>query len=95
MRLTLDEALADDSVALSLGYYIPTGQSNSCGRGIVFMDLFQEGKVDYASLIRVFWYGVHVALEDENTQKYGFVTVIKSADSIQQWDYKVTHAICT
>ena len=54
MRLTLDEALADDSVALSLGYLRPTGQSDSTGRAILFMDFSQEGTADYTafSLIR-------------------------------------------
>mmetsp|Transcript_16114 Transcript_16114/g.19625 ORF Transcript_16114/g.19625 Transcript_16114/m.19625 type:complete len:376 (+) Transcript_16114:218-1345(+) len=90
MRLTLDEALADDSVALSLGYLRPTDQSDSTGRAILFMDFSQEGKADYTSfsLIRTVWYAIHVALEDENAQKEGIVIIVKSSDSLRQCSIK-------
>jgi len=92
MRLTLDEALADDSVALSLGYLQPTGQSDSTGRAILFMDFSQEGKADYTpfSLVRTVWYAIHVALEDETTQKEGIVFVVKPVDVIRQWSIKTS-----
>mmetsp|Transcript_48297 Transcript_48297/g.56457 ORF Transcript_48297/g.56457 Transcript_48297/m.56457 type:complete len:378 (-) Transcript_48297:224-1357(-) len=92
MRLTLDEALADDSVALSLGYVRPTGQSDSTGRAILFMDFSQEGKADCTSfsLIRTVWYAIHVALEDENAQKEGMVIVVKCCDSLRQWSVKTS-----
>ena len=90
MRLTLDDALADDSVALSLGYLQPTGQNDSAGRAIVFMDFSQEGKADYTqfSLIRTVWYAIHVALEDGKAQKEGVVILTKTVENLQQWDIK-------
>jgi len=92
MRLTLDEALTDDSVALSLGYLRPTGRSDSAGRAILFMDFSQEGKADYTSfsLVRTVWYAIHVALEDENAQKEGMVIVVKCCDSLRQWSVKTS-----
>jgi len=90
VRLTLDDALADDSVALSLGYIQPTGQSDSAGRAIVFMDFSQEGKADYTklSLIRTVWYAIHVALEDKKAQKEGVVILTKTCDNLRQWEVK-------
>lgn len=92
MRLTLDEALADDSVALSLGYLRSTGHSDSTGRAILFMDFSQEGKADYTafSLVRAVWYAVHVALEDEKAQKGGMVILVKPAEDLRQWDVKTS-----
>ena len=43
--LTRNEELADDSIALFLGYMIPTSQSGSCRRGILFLHFSQEGNV--------------------------------------------------
>ena len=85
MRLTLDEALADDSVALSLGFLRPTDHSDSTGRAILFMDFSQEGTADYTafSLIRTVWYAFHVALEDEKAQKEGMVILVKPVDFLR------------
>merc|ERR1740139_2122207 len=90
VRLTLDDALADDSVALSLGYLQPTGQSDTAGRAIVFMDFSREGKADYTrySLIRTVWYAIHVALEDGKAQKEGVVILTKNGDNLREWDIK-------
>lgn len=90
MRLTLDEALADDSVALSLGYLRPTGQSDSTGRAVLFMDFSREGKADYTplSFVRTVWYMIHVALEDEKAQKVGTVFIVKCGDNLRQLNLK-------
>ena len=92
MRLTLDEALADDSVALSLGFLRPTDHSDSTGRAILFMDFSQEGKADYTafSLVRAVWYAIHVALEDEKAQKGGMVILVKQGNDLRQWDIKTS-----
>ena len=97
MRLTLDEALADDSVALSLGHIIPTGQNDTCGRAIIFMDYSREGKAEYStlSLVRACWYAIHLALEDEETQKKGVVIIVKCVDSLLQWDVKASKMLAS
>ena len=84
--------IADDSVALSLGYLRPTGQSDSTGRAILFMDFSQEGKADYTSfsLIRTVWYAIHVALEDENARKEKVAIVVKCCDFLRQWSVKTS-----
>ena len=91
MRLTLDGALADDSVALSLGYLRPTGCSDLAGRPILFMDFSADSKADCTafSFIRTVWYAIHVALEDEKAQKEGIVILVKTCDSLRQSNLKI------
>ena len=95
--LTLDEVLADESVALSLGYIIPTGQNDTCGRGILFMDYSREGKAEYLSLslVRAVWYMFHLVLEDEDTQKQGVVVINKCCDSLLQWNVKTSKILAS
>ena len=88
MCLTLDEALADDGSALSLGFLRPTDQNDSCGRGVLFMSM---SKAEYTrmSVVRAVWYAVHAALEDEKAQKYGFVVIVKPHVRVRDADFRL------
>ena len=76
--LTLAKALRDDTVALSTGFFRLTGTKGKGGRNIVFCDPSLQDNADYTreSMVRTIWYVLHAALEDEDTQKKGFVFIV-------------------
>lgn len=92
LPLTLDEALKDDHVAMSIGFVQVTGQNDPGGRGIIFLDYSKEGTAKYEnlSLVRVVWYVLHTALRDVNIQKQGIVLLIKCSNHLSQWNAKVS-----
>jgi len=76
--LTLSEALAEDSIALNMGFINLTGTKDPQGRTIVFLDPSKQDKTKYSreSMARAMWYFLHAALEEEETQKHGVVFLI-------------------
>jgi hypothetical protein len=72
---TLGGALKDDTAALELGVFQPTGQRDPTGRSILFIDpsRLDHKKYTRESMCRVFWYFLQTALEDLETQKKGII----------------------
>lgn len=75
LPLTLDGALKDDEVALSVGFMTLNKRKHESGRNIIFADPAKQQFDKYStdSMIRAIWYIFHTALEDEETQKQGVV----------------------
>ncbi|CAB9512436.1 tocopherol transfer protein [Seminavis robusta] len=78
LPLTPEGALKDDAVALSVGLLTLTGTKDSSGRNIMVADPTKQqfDKYSTQSMIRTVWYMVHLALEDEETQKQGLVYIV-------------------
>jgi len=92
LPLTLDEALKDDHVAMSIGFIQITDIKDPDGRAIVFVDFSTEGTAKYErlSLVRTVWCVLHTALQDIGAQKYGIVFVVKCSGSLRQWDMRAS-----
>ena len=75
--MTQTGALADDSVALGLGFMKVLPDKDPLGRGILFMDPSVQDKTLYErkSMARSVWYVIHAALEEESAQQKGCVVV--------------------
>jgi hypothetical protein len=86
--LTLEGALKDDHVVLSVGRMQITGKKDPDGRAIIFLDFSKDvmSKDETLSLVRACWYILHVALEDEDVQKQGAVFLTKTVCSFGQWN---------
>jgi len=95
LPLTLEGALKDDHVALSIGHQQLTGHKDKDGRGIVFLDFSTEdsSKYERSSLLRAFWYVIHAALEDTETQKRGLVGLFRNCNRLSQWDVRASKMI--
>ena len=78
LQMKLTQAMRDDHIAISMGIIMPLSQTDDEGREIVFFDPSKQDKTQYEpeSLVRVFWYAAHVALESEEAQKKGVVLLI-------------------
>jgi hypothetical protein len=75
--LTLEQALSEDSVALSIGVIQLTGTKDPSGRSIVFIDPSKQDRTKYTreSMCRTLWYMLHAALENEDSQRKGVVVI--------------------
>mmetsp|Transcript_13466 Transcript_13466/g.22929 ORF Transcript_13466/g.22929 Transcript_13466/m.22929 type:complete len:286 (-) Transcript_13466:161-1018(-) len=78
LPFTLNGALKDDEMALSLGFAIVLDKKTSFGRKIVLLDPSKEDRTKYTrnGYLRSLWYTIHVALEDEETQRKGAVFLV-------------------
>jgi hypothetical protein len=79
-RLTLDQALERDRVALELGVVqlVPGRVDPGSGRSLVFVDPSKQDRTKYAreSLCRALWYVLHAALlENVESQKKGVIVL--------------------
>lgn len=76
--LTQKQALKDDAVAMSYGFFTLMPVKEPSGRALVFIDPSKQDKSKYEreSMARCLWYVIHVALEDEETQKKGLVGLL-------------------
>jgi hypothetical protein len=78
LPLHLDKALKDDMVAVDMGVLrlLPV-KADPGGRSSLFLDPSRQDLSKYTreSMIRVYWYLFHVALEDQDTQKKGLVLI--------------------
>jgi CRAL/TRIO domain len=77
-RLSLDEALSDDTLARETGLVALTLTKDESGRNILFADPTKQriGAYSTASMARVIWYMLHAALEDEMSQKRGVIVLV-------------------
>jgi hypothetical protein len=77
--LTLHQALERDRVALDLGVVqlIPGKVDPGSGRSLVFVDPSKQDRSRYAreSLCRAFWYVLHAALQNVESQKKGVIVI--------------------
>ena len=77
LPLTLEGALRDDHYALQAGFFRLTGTQGVGGRSIIFCDpTRQDFKYTQDSMLRAIWYTFHAALENEDTQKRGFIFIV-------------------
>jgi CRAL/TRIO domain len=77
-RLSLDEALRDDTLALNTGFVTLTLTQDESGRNIIYVDPTKQdiGTYTTESMARVIWYILHAALEDDTSQKKGVIFVV-------------------
>ncbi|KAL3788443.1 hypothetical protein ACHAWO_007398 [Cyclotella atomus] len=97
LPLTLKGALKDDSLALSRGYVQILPQPDTAGRALIYVDWScHEPSVGYSveSMHRVFWYIVHVAMEDIEAVKKGIVVLIYPQEArLDQFDHHLWKSI--
>lgn len=82
LPLTLDGALKDDFIALSLGFMVSTERTDHQNRRIIYGDpaKLNSALYDRDSMVRALWYAVHAALEDDTTQRKGAVLMLNHRD---------------
>jgi hypothetical protein len=75
LPMTLDGALKDDEVALSIGFARLVPAKDPVGRSIVFVDpsKLDSSKYERESMVRALWYVLHAALENVDAQKMGCI----------------------
>jgi len=87
-KLTLDDGLQDDALALSMGLcqLLPPNKKDPSGRSIIFMDSSRQdhSKITVRSQARAAAYMAMAALEDEETQRKGLVVIFWPAK--ERWD---------
>ncbi|KAL3784797.1 hypothetical protein HJC23_013837 [Cyclotella cryptica] len=97
LPLTLKGALKDDSLALSRGYVQILPQADTAGRAVIYVDWScHEPSIGYSveSMHRVFWYIVHVAMEDIEVLKRGLVLLIYPQEArLDQFDHSLWKSI--
>lgn len=97
LPMTLKGALKDDSLALSRGYVQLLPETDTAGRAVVYIDWSShEPSVGYSeeSMHRVFWYMVHVAIEDLNVLQRGVVMLIYPQEArLDQFDHSLWNSI--
>lgn len=97
LPMTLKGALKDDSLALSRGYVQLLPETDTAGRAVVYIDWSShEPSVGYSkeSMHRVFWYMVHVAIEDPNVLQRGVVMLIYPQEArLDQFDHSLWNSI--
>jgi len=79
LPLTLEAALVDDWTALTINFIrVIPGARDPMGRSIVYLNpQYQDrSKYELHSMARAFWYMIHTALENEETQKHGIVFLV-------------------
>lgn len=93
LPMSLKGALKDDSLALSRGYVQLLPETDTAGRAVVYIDWSShEPSVGYSeeSMHRVFWYMVHVAIEDLNVLQRGIVMLIYPQEArLDQFDHSL------
>jgi len=74
-KLTQDEALKDDTAALSNEFFRLVGTKDPSGRNIILGDPSKQDHeaIPTDSMARAIWYVFHAALEDETTQQKGWI----------------------
>jgi len=97
LPITLKGALKDDSVALSRGYVQLLPSTDSAGRAVLFIDWScHEPSLGYTedSLVRVFWYMVHCAIEEPSVLQHGIVMIIYPQEArLDQFDHSLWNAV--
>jgi len=97
LPMTLKGALKDDSLALSRGYVQLLPETDTAGRAVVYIDWSShEPSVGYSeeSMHRVFWYMIHVAIEDLNVLQRGVVMLIYPQEArLDQFDHSLWNSI--
>mmetsp|Transcript_15549 Transcript_15549/g.21241 ORF Transcript_15549/g.21241 Transcript_15549/m.21241 type:complete len:298 (-) Transcript_15549:278-1171(-) len=88
--LTLSGPLKDDREALNTGFCRLLPSKEETGRSILFFDpaLLDDSRYSRDSMLRAIWYIVHVALQDEETQRRGFIFMNNNGNDpkISQFD---------
>jgi hypothetical protein len=92
LPLHLDKALREDTYPMSLEYIrlLPV-KADPSGRSVIIVDPSKQEGSKYAreSMVRVVWYMIHAALEDEETQKKGIVVIANPKNAkFSQFDQK-------
>lgn len=98
LPLTQEMGLQDDSVALHMGLakVIPNARDPAGGLCIIFFDPSKQDRTKYdrLSMVRAIWYTMHAVLEDEQTQRFGIVTIVFPKNAkISQFDRQLENAI--
>lgn len=92
LPLTLEGALKDEDKALKAGFVrLIAGVKEPGGRSILYADPSRyASKHERLTTVRALWYVMHAALEDEETQKKGFVIIADPRNAkISQTDTKM------
>jgi len=76
MVLGENSAMKDDEKSLKVGFLRLVNKTDNGGRSILFVNPSRiPEEFDRTSMVRAFWYHIHVVLGSEDTQKQGVVVV--------------------
>lgn len=100
LPLTISGALRDDEVGLGMGFILLSPERDSSGRAIIIVDQSKLERKNYTRnmMLRVVWYIIHAALEDETIQCKGIVMLCTPRNAeFDQFDRKleskITHSL--
>mmetsp|Transcript_23235 Transcript_23235/g.54806 ORF Transcript_23235/g.54806 Transcript_23235/m.54806 type:complete len:496 (-) Transcript_23235:53-1540(-) len=97
LPLTLKGALSEDSLALSRGYVQLLPCNDSAGRAVIFMDwsCHEPGiGYDQSSMVRVFWYIIHCAMQDTSCLQNGIIMLMYPQEArLDQFDHALWNEV--
>mmetsp|Transcript_4360 Transcript_4360/g.6684 ORF Transcript_4360/g.6684 Transcript_4360/m.6684 type:complete len:431 (+) Transcript_4360:81-1373(+) len=96
LPLTLSGAMKNHVQSLYDGYLSLLPLKDNFGRAIIFSNPIKLLPSKFDNQVRIWWYLVHVAMEDDVALRNGFVIVSNARNtSLTNFDAKSTAAICT
>jgi len=96
LPLTLSGAMKSHMHSLNDGFLNLLPMKDKFDRAIIFTNPIKLSPARFDNQVRVWWYLVHVAMEDEAALKNGFIIISNARNtSLNNFDAKMTAAICT
>ena len=100
LPLTSAGAIKKHVQSIKSGWLTLMPQKDNHGRAILFSDPIlrrnSQSSVTSDDLVRLWWYLLHIAMEDDVARKNGFIIISNARNtSLNNFDPRVTAAICT
>ncbi len=96
MPLTLSGAMKSHMQSLNDGFLNLLPLKDNFGRAIIFTNPIKLSPARFDNQVRIWWYLVHAAMEDDAALKNGFIIISNARNtSLNNFDAKMTAAICT
>ena len=100
LSLTAEGAIKKHVQSIKIGWLTLMPQKDNHGRAILFCNPIlrrnSHSSVTSDDLVRLWWYLLHIAMEDEVALKNGFIIISNARNtSLNNFDPKTTAAICT
>lgn len=96
LPLTLSGAMKNHVQTLYDGYLNLLPQKDNFGRAIIFCNPINLLPAAFDNQVRIWWYLVHVAMEDDVALRNGFIIISNARNtSLSNFDAKSVSAICT
>mmetsp|Transcript_5297 Transcript_5297/g.7729 ORF Transcript_5297/g.7729 Transcript_5297/m.7729 type:complete len:432 (+) Transcript_5297:151-1446(+) len=94
--LTLSGAMKSHIQSLYDGFLNLLPLKDNFGRAIIFSDPIKLAPARFDNQVRVWWYLVHVAMNDDVALRNGFIIISNArSTTLNNFDAKTTAAICT